>query len=364
MVSNSNDENNRGRFIKDADLSLEDGAFKCFLEDCMQSTDYSDQEIKYIVYDCSDAWEGDFGGWSDRIAGILTTFIISILAKRRFLINFDKPCSLNEYFIPAYFDWRYDPSILWNKTSSYHKLLNNNYKQIKKYMFRNEDINTFFHDDVIFLRMNWDFMKEFRTRPNIGNVVPWIARYHQADIYKHFVDVFFKLSPSSLNALDKQYRANRIRNKLACAHVRYGNNPNMPRDGKQPKLPLDGLWRYFDKLNKDEYGMFVASDTDNVKALARERYPANIIDTPGNITHIDQPHLNDQREGFVKQLLDFYTLVSCDILIIPSSGFSILAAFVRNTDSGLYCWRGQDFLPCSRYTIGDIFPVGKYGIKH
>ncbi|XP_021374164.1 uncharacterized protein LOC110463691 [Mizuhopecten yessoensis] len=332
----------------------------------MISTNYSSYNsrgTRYIVYDCSNAWEGDCGGWSDRIAGIMTTFVISILAKRRFLINFDKPCFLRDYVVPAFFDWQYNPSFLWNKTSSYYKLRNNNYKQIEKYMFGKEDINNYFRKDVIFLRMNWDFTSDFRKRPNIEKDIPWMMKFHQADIYKHFLDVLFKLSPAPVSALNEQYRTQRKRNKLACVHIRHGTNPNMPRDNKRPEQPLDILWGLFDTLNKDEYDLFVASDTDSIKALAKKRYPQNMLDTPGSITHIDQPHKNDPREGFLKQLLDFYTLVSCDILIIPSSGFSILAAFVRNIDTGLYCWRGQDLIPCSRYTINDIFPKGKYGIK-
>ncbi|XP_069114288.1 uncharacterized protein [Argopecten irradians] len=362
MTTNSNNEYPTGVFIQNVKKSLGEGAFKTFLEDCMKSADYQTGE-RFIVYDCSYSWEGDCGGWSDRIAGILTTFIISILAKRRFLVNFDKPCYLEDYFAPSYFSWRYEVSTVWNKSSSFHKLRNNNYKQIEKYLFGREDINTYFTEDVVYLRMNWDFLRDFKSRPGIGKDVPWITKYHQADIYKHFIDVFFKLPPTSEIAISERIRANRKRSKLACVHIRHGTNPNMPRDNKRPDQPLDVLWGHFDKLNKDEYDLFVASDTDSVKGIAKVRYPGNIIDTPGNITHIDQPHKNDERQGFVKQLLDFYTLVSCDILIIPSSGFSMLAAFVRSTDTGLYCWRGQDIIPCSRYTIGDIFPIGKYGIK-
>ncbi|OWF36969.1 hypothetical protein KP79_PYT13526 [Mizuhopecten yessoensis] len=130
----------------------------------------------------------------------------------------------------------------------------------------------------------------------------------------------------------------------------------MPWDDKRSKSPLGILWKYFDQLNKTKYDFFVASDTNGVKDLAKKRFPGNMIDTPGKITHIDQSYHNDPRQGFLKQLLDFYTLVNCDILIITSSGFGMLAAYVRQVDTGLYCWRGTYLRPCSRYTIHNTFP--------
>ncbi|XP_060066060.1 uncharacterized protein LOC132546360 [Ylistrum balloti] len=341
--------------------NLENSSFETFMSEYISFINENKSKITYIVYDCSMERTGNCGGWSDRLVGIMTTFVISILTKKHFLINFDKPCLLHDYVIPANFDWRYNSSLLSNKNHSYHNYLNNNYKKMKKELLGEKDINSYFKADISFLRMNWDFTYNIRKRPNINTDIPWITKYHQADIYKYLYHFLFKWSPSSTRALNNQRKTNRKRNKIACAHVRRGRNPNMPQDAVGPKQPLDVLWKYFDLLDKDEYDLYVASDTDSVKVLARERYPENMIDTPGNITHIDQPHvLNDPDEGFQKQLSDFYTLVNCDILIVPSSGFSILAALVRNIDSGLFCWRGLDLIPCSRYTITEIFPGGKY----
>ncbi|XP_033733659.1 uncharacterized protein LOC117322824 [Pecten maximus] len=329
-------------------------------------TKYRGQKTKYIVYDCTKARNTSCSGWSDRIAGIMTTFIISILAKRQFLINFDTPCLLQDYVVPAHYDWRYNSSILVNRTSSYHYLKGRHYKKIDKYMFGGSDFNTYFKHDVDFLLMNWDFINEFRKRPNIAYDIPWITKYHQVDIYKHVYNLLFKLSSLSVHALNRHYRTKRRRNKIACAHIRIGENPNMPEIGtrNRPVPSLKVLWDYFDSLNKNEYDLFIASDTDGVKTFAKERYPENMIDTPGKITHIDQPYKNDPVEGFLKQLLDFYILSECDILVIPpKSGFSMLAAFIRNKDDGIFCLKKEELVPCSRYTMTDILPEGKFGIK-
>ncbi|XP_069106798.1 uncharacterized protein [Argopecten irradians] len=324
---------------------------------------YSGSGTKYLVYECTAARGDECSGWSDRIAGIMTTFIISILSKRKFLINFDTPCLLQDYVMPAHYDWRYYSSILLNRTSSYHNFKSAKHRIIAKYMFDGVDFNTFFKDDVIFLLMNWDFITEFRKRPNIKDDIPWIKAYHQVDIYKSVYNFLFKISPLTVQAWRIFDQTQRKRNKIACAHVRYGNNPNMPKDVSRSHMPLDVLWAYFDNLDMDEYDLFVASDTDSVKDTAKERYPENIIDTPGKITHIDRPHQNDPTEGFLKQLQDFYILMDCDILIVPEgTGFSMLAAFIRNKNYGLYCWKARAIMPCSRYEMTNVVAGGKFDV--
>ncbi|OWF34745.1 uncharacterized protein LOC110443817 [Mizuhopecten yessoensis] len=290
------------------------------------------------------------------MSGILSTFTISLLTKRRFLININSPCPLHDYLIPAHFEWRYNSSILTNRTSSYQDLTLDRSAKIRSYLSGISNINKYFKRDVNFVRVNWDFTEEFRKRPHIGCEIPWITKLQYADMYKQLYNFLFKPSPFLVRALNDFDRTQRTRHKIACAHVRFGGNINMPFDYKRVKLPLGMLWNYFDNLDKEEYDFFVASDTNGVKHLAKQRYPGNMIDTPGQITHIDQPSLNNQREGFMKQLLDFYTLVRCDILIITSSGFGMLAAYIREVDTGLYCWIGRDIRPCSRYTIHNTFP--------
>ncbi|XP_069111167.1 uncharacterized protein [Argopecten irradians] len=312
---------------------------------------------KYIVYDCSKARKGICGGWSDRLSGILSTLVISLLTKRRFLINHDNPCRLQDFLVPTQgFDWVYNDSIVKGRTQSFHNLIAHGSRNLRKYMTGSSDINTYFKHDISFVRMNWDFTEDFRKRPHIGLEIPWVTELHYADMYKQLIDYFFKPSPLLSKSLDDFKRKNRLRPKLACAHIRTGKNPNMPHDDPRSATPLTVLWKYFDKFNKTEYDFFIASDSDSVKSLAKGRYAANMIDTPGKITHIDQPNRNDDRTGFLKQLLDFYTLASCDALVLPKSGFSIFAAYIREKKSKLYCVRNDDLRPCSRYTIHNTFP--------
>ncbi|XP_069141051.1 uncharacterized protein [Argopecten irradians] len=312
--------------------------------------------IKYIVYDCSKTRPGACGGWADRMSGILSTCIISVLTKQPFLVNFDKPCTLQDYLVPATFEWRYNASIFQRSNTAYHNLIDYRSKKIKSFLTGSQDINIFFSMGVNFIRMNWDFTESFRKRPNIGSEIPWLTKLTYADIYKQMFDMLFKPSPLLDQALKEQYRTRRSRPKIACAHVRVGGNPTIPKDLKRKNKPLEILWQYFDTLNKTEYDLLISSDSEQVKDAGKKRYRGNMIDTVGKIIHIDRRSKTDPNEGFLKMMLDFYTLITCDKLIITNSGFGILTAYVRQTDDGLYCWRGRDLRPCSRYTVHNTFP--------
>lgn len=310
---------------------------------------------RFIVYDCSKARPGKCGGWSDRLSGILTVFVISIITKQQFLIHHDNPCQLEDYLVPRLLDWRFNPNILVNRTSTYHDLKNHKSDRIREYLDGSQNLSSYFTHDVNFVRINWDYTDTFRMRTNIGEEVPWIRSLHYADIYKEVFNFLF--IPSEFVSAELEYQI-RTQKRTACAHIRYGGNPNMPDDLRRERQPLSVLWKFMDKLDKDIYDIFISADSDDVRKIAKNRYRDNIIDTWGKIAHIDRPRAAtpvDPRESFLKQLLDFLALTRCDILIIQSSGFGINAAYLRNHDLALYCWENRAIVPCTRHTL-----PGKY----
>lgn len=328
------------------------------------STEYKGRRRgSYIVYDCSRTRLGSCGGWSDRLSGILTTFVIALLTNQTFLINHDKPCPLGDFLVPRQLDWRYNSSLLSGRTSVYRYLVDGMSKNLRNSISINQGLNSYFgkqnlqssfSHDVYFLRVNWDLTREFRKRPNIYSEVPWIAKLSYADIYRELFNFLFKPSTLFIRELQAQ---NRTRRKIACAHVRISDNPNRPRNRSNLKVQLEILWKFMDDVDKDVYDIFIATNNYDVATKAKKRYPNNFIDNKGPIQHIDRPNDNS-REGFLKQLLDFYTLTRCDILLIGKSGFGMTAAYLRNTEADLYCCHIKDRTSkaCTRSTLEDVFP--------
>ncbi|XP_060069504.1 uncharacterized protein LOC132549579 [Ylistrum balloti] len=308
----------------------------------------------FIVYACSK--DHSCGGWSDRLSGILSVFVISLITKQQFLIHHNNPCLLADFLAPKEYDWRYNSSNFVKTDKKNYVLLNRKSLRAKKYLSGEKNLTKYFKSHINLIHMNWDFTDVIRSRPHIGSEVPWITKLHFADIYKELYNYLFKPSETLSRALKSQIR---YRPKTACAHIRIGKSPTIPNDPPRHQQPLEILWNFLDILDKNVYDIFIATDDDRVVKRATNRYPKNIVNTDGKIGHIDailQRKNLDQQDIFLKMMMDFYALINCDILILTESGFGIMAAYIRNSDSGLYCWRGSELNPCSRYTIHHMFP--------
>ncbi|XP_060085633.1 uncharacterized protein LOC132565044 [Ylistrum balloti] len=315
----------------------------------------------YMVYDCSHRWSGSCGGWSDRLSGILSTYMLAILTNRKFLINFDNPCPLENYFEPKSYDWRYNKTLLGSKPSrNYHLKDNNGWKIIDVLLTANstQPIKDFFTAHVSFVRINWDMTREFRKFFHVENYAPWITRLHFADIYRYIFDLFFQPKPFLLDILNSVVK-NKHTDKMFCAHVRIGRSSTLPKDNVRTKSEdIHVILDFIETIDKTRHDLFLATDSNELQKQFRSKYSKNfILNVPGRITHIDQTKNGDLCDGFQKQLLDFLLLRTCDKLVICESGFSMMAAYWREENEGLYCWTRRSVVPCSRYTIHDFFPL-------
>ncbi|XP_069138495.1 uncharacterized protein [Argopecten irradians] len=316
----------------------------------------------YLVYDCSYKWPGSCGGWSDRISGILSTSILAILSNRKFLINFDNPCPLENFFEPKSYDWRYNSKLLKNKTSHRYHLKDYSGKKIMKVLTTansTKQIKDFFNltSEVIFVRINWDMTPEFRKFLHVEKYVPWITQLHYADIYRYIFDLFFQPKPYLIIAINNVLKNKQTKTSF-CAHVRIGRSSTLPKDNVRTKAEnVHVILDFIKSIDKSKHDLFLATDSDDLQRQFMANYSKNfILKVPGRITHIDQTRTGNICDGFQKQLLDFLLLTRCDKLVVCESGFSMMAAYWRANSNGLYCWTHKGVVPCSRYTVNDFFP--------
>ncbi|OWF47930.1 hypothetical protein KP79_PYT15552 [Mizuhopecten yessoensis] len=314
----------------------------------------------YLVYDCSHRWPGSCGGWSDRISGILSTYVLAILTNRQFLINVDNPCPLENYFESKLYDWRYNKTLLGHKPSSNYYLKDDQGWKIMKILLTAKSakpIKDFFTAHVSFVRINWDMTREFRKFYHVENYVPWITRLHFADIYRYIFDIFFQPKPFLLDIIDTVQKS-KHKNATFCAHLRIGRSSTLPNDNVRTKPEhIHIMLDFIETIDKSKHDLFLATDSEKILHEFETKYSKNsILTVPGRITHIDQTKTGDVCDGFQKQLLDFLFLRTCDKLVICESGFSMMAAYWRDISEGLYCWTPYTVVPCSRYTVHDFFP--------
>ncbi|XP_033758517.1 uncharacterized protein LOC117340853 [Pecten maximus] len=321
----------------------------------------------YLVYDCSHRHNKSCGGWSDRLTGILCTYVLAKLTNRTFLINFDNPCKLEDYFDFKSYDWRYNKTLLDHEPSQYYDYMNDKVKPLMSLLVRSnstQPIKALFTKRVSFFRINWDITPEFRKFLHIDEYVPWISTLHFADINRYIYELFLKPKPFLYKAINTVYKTKKA-DKIFCAHIRMGRSSTFPRDSIVRKTPEEVriMFDFIEKIDKRSHDLFLATDNIDIQKRFYSQYSGDLIlDMPGRLTHIDQAFTGDVCEGFYKQLLDFLFLQTyCDKLVITNSGFSMVAAYLRDIPGGLYCWTPRAVITCSRYTIHDFFPLPLLG---
>ncbi|XP_069135871.1 uncharacterized protein [Argopecten irradians] len=300
---------------------------------------------RFIVYDCSKTYAGECGGWSDRLSGMLSTYVISLLTNQTFLVRHNKPCPLEDYLDYRHHNWVFDPDLVEELNHQYLPYFCKVPTSVRSH--RRELLAVTFSKDVNFVRMNWDYTEHFRATKGIGNVAPWITTLQYSDIYRHFFNSLFKLKQEMIDLL-QDIKGDK---KLACAHIRMGEQGIV-----RTTLPeLDYIWKILKQREKQKFSVFIATDSNLVRRKAKSIFARSMVEIEGIITHIDVTKKGDVCAGFRKAVLDFFMLTLCEELVITRSGFGIMAAYLRERDK-LLCLTPNGVAPCTRYTIHDIYP--------
>lgn len=343
-------------------------AFNSTNHDLMKLTADSDANLKllqshnhsgqgYLVYHCNKLTRpGKCKGWSDRLNGIFITYLLSLLTNQTFKIVHTSPCQLENYLIPNTIDWRIDEKkLLQTKSISY-----NVYDCARKLSTILKDSNlkqTIFKSDVNLIRLNWDYTKYIRHRTDIVSSIPWLSKFHISDVHSILFHSLFRPSDTLVSKVENIKRTWPQRRTNVCAHIRMGKNPNMPKDPIRMKnhATLENIWLFLERFVSDLYNIIIVTDSDAVLLTAKQKFPENFVSIPGNIWYIDDTE-NDC-DTMEKNLVDFYILWHCDILVLSKSGFGLKAAQIRSPSKELYCALDSGaVVPCSRYTLPVLYP--------
>ncbi|XP_069142529.1 uncharacterized protein [Argopecten irradians] len=306
----------------------------------------------YIVYECDKEHPGDCGGWSDRMSGMYSAYIISVILSKHFLIKYTRSGNLTDYLSPNSLDWRYNSSLLEGRSWGFTDLVIKAPNEIKECNLTG--LRNMFSKDVNFVRINWDYTQHFRKFPGLQSVIPWLFELHYADIYSTFFHTLFKptkLITEAVNGIVESAP------KLACAHIRMGGSKTIPGDDKHTdKSQLKFIWDLLKRFENRNYSIFIATDAQFVRDRAKELFP-HLIEVEGRIIHIDWKTTGGNLdEGYRKVVVDFFVLTKCDVLILTLSGFGVMSAFLNKNVTQMYCLTRKALFPCSRYTIDNFLP--------
>jgi hypothetical protein len=157
----------------------------------------------------------------------------------------------------------------------------------------------------------------------------------QARLFPLLYEILFRPTRQVMNLVDellnKLNEGETFKKQLICLHLRVGKNPTMINDKmlSYRDTMVDDILQFVEKnftINQKSM-IFITSDSTEINKYILKKYGASqSISIPGPIIHIDRftssYSSNEQCQGFLKVISDFYVLGECDRLIMARSGFS------------------------------------------
>ncbi|KAL4216324.1 hypothetical protein ACF0H5_024050 [Mactra antiquata] len=312
-------------------------------------------ETKYLIYYC----DIKCGGLADRLKGIIMVYMTSLLTKRRFAINMTTPCDLEQFLTPNLLDWT-PPSRNYTKGKKMSILdYFERYDAFKiDYLKYDLDPISTMNYDLVLMRSNQHWVREFRTLTISPERFPELYTYHSSELFRIIYHGLFKSSKMLQKVVDDFLTGNTDGRKLACLHARMGSaQEGYVRYTQSEMMNALNFLKQYDK--PDEYKIFVATDNQDIKNIAKDKFKS-IIDTSGPISHIDFMSNKMSRDtkcsGFMRTMVDHVILRQCDKLIVTASGFGVTAAMLRHTSRGLHVFtEAKEVLPTTNELLREVY---------
>jgi hypothetical protein len=342
---------------------------------------------KFIVYTCTNE-EHECGGWGDRLKGMLSAYVWSLITDRFLLIYINKPCDISNLLQPSEIEWNrpietfYEcsrPDIQLRELMQSREPCKNKRPNIftlklyenNKFKKDLEKLNLLEYNkdkDVIFLSaLNRNLLPSMAKNEHIKRRLDQLGLDPQKlDIhylFKSFYDKLFRLAPH-MERKHEQFLSKAKptpATKLVCLQIRLGNKPLNHRTDLKFMASNDTLyfWSFAKSIVKDlsangnDYRIFLTTDTELVEVEARKELDASkIVTNDGLILHMDRNDLKNDKnnnkkssencESIEKSVLDFHSLRNCDIALLSGSQFGTFGLWNRdNPIEGIYCFRAN-----------------------
>ena len=324
------------------------------------SVQESDEDIstdKFIRFECVHV--GVCGGWADRLKGIISTYALSLILKRKFLMEITQPCQIANLIKPKLVNWSDERRLELAQNKADFKQFDFHFQwDLKKYdYFASKDlIGNLDKYDLITIRTGLNLVNSLAANPlledSISSLGYNVSQFKLHYLLHDFYDKLFKLD-DRLERLYESYKRKLKPNpttKLVCAQIRIGGGDNDDRFADLQQSTE--FWKFIDgyldtrhSVMKD-YMIYVTSDKEEVKKQARERYrPDKLFMINDSSVHMDKQvgNLGDNCSAVENVILDFHLLQHCDVAVVSHSGFGILGAWNRpNPNQEVYVFTNQD----------------------
>ena len=255
---------------------------------------------KKQVIICFDAY-GLHGGLVDRLKGIISVYYLSKIYGYDFKINFTHPYHLQDYLIPAAYDWYTDiKDLSWNvfntkfidarNTDTELALIQKTFKKGKR---------------KIFIYTNIDFLPQIIKKAAESNV-----------IWSNLFSELFSFSPNLIERVDSYSTEYHISSSAVGIHTRFttllGDFEDVTErwlSSSEQVILMQKVWCQIKELYIKENWNQLILFSDSIRFLEfakfknAENNAIDLIILPGNPSHSDRSSVIT--DGYFKSFLDF-----------------------------------------------------------
>lgn len=301
---------------------------------------------KYLIYSCK---VGTCGGFGDRQRGIISTFLLANLTKRRFGLMLTKPCDIRQYLYPNEVQWDIPRKQLTKLKTQLVKMTTR--KSVRA--MASIDFNKRYKADVVYLQTNYILRDLLKNNSNYKSQMEVLANTSYDQYFAEMYEKIFKPGHIIARKLKDFLEKSKVGNetKLICAQIRIGRNPTMPQDDvRNRKSTVNVVWDFLRRYNDTRhYKIFVTTDSEEIRNKAKRLFPEQVLDSKGKIIHVDFHRRPSATicQGVEKVLLDQYILSNCDVLIHSRSNFGENAARLKKKHSEIYIFQNGRISPSS-----------------
>ncbi|KAL3847438.1 hypothetical protein ACJMK2_018345 [Sinanodonta woodiana] len=311
--------------------------------------DYRPDPHRYLIDTCTGKDQCE--GWGDRLRAMVTTYLISLITNRTYGIFMDAPCELTKTMVPNTIKWNISKHDLAHLKSRDFYMHNDQVNKFKFHaMIERTDLEKEFSEPVIYFHTTQDYVTAIRRNMKTADKIPWLHRLSLSNIYG--IVLRNLLSPSDeIQRLITEFMLKEVRGRtLVCAHIRMGFTE--VEKVRTEKNEVGTIWNFLNNYNNSsEYAIYVATDKNETKEEARQHFKNGLVDKKGLIEFM---HYDVSCTGFENAIIEHIILTKCNILLLTRSSFGITAAYIRDTNEGLYCLFKNRIFPCSMEVFHEL----------
>lgn len=312
------------------------------------------ESMKFLVYACEESRA--CGEWGDMQTGIVSTYLLSLLMERTFVIHPDISCDLSKIMIPVEYNWMICQEFILSLSKTRIKTFDviDNAEEYRN-LVENAGSGMFSHNQIIFIQTNqlWNDFVMAHLNPEVENK-DWSVGKTVAEVSKLTLEMLFKPSEFLENEIRKITDSLSPSEKLICGDV-YGNKiPSVqphPR-GDPAVTAINAIFKFLKAFdNPSRYTIYVSTSSASIQAhFAGLFFNALNVDLPSD-KHTEQ--MEPRYKSLYEQIFKQNILLQCDVLLLTDSELGLMAAYRSEKMQTLFYFldEGQSVIKITRKEI-------------